>query len=170
VTAELAARDTAPEWGPTIPDSLPSPESLPSTRDTAKREGWEDYAAGPLEFRRVNASWPPPPEDQQRPHREWLRPRAALPPDPKLHTAALVFASQFYPQWAFEWRAGRDFRRDRFAILAHSVWLHEPARWDDWWLVDTHSDASSGGRALAHRRIFARDGRLLASATHTASV
>ncbi len=170
VTAELAARDRAPEWGPPLPDSLPDPEALPSTRETAKREGWEDYAGGPLEFRRVNPAWPPPPEDQLRPHLEWLRPRTAVPPDPELHTAALAFASQFYPQWAFEWRAGREFRRDRFAILAHSVWLHEPAPWDDWWLVDAHSDVSRGGRALGQRRIFARDGRLLATATHTATV
>lgn len=170
VTAALGARGDGPEWEPRLPDSLAKPEDLPSTHEVAKREGWEQFAAGPLEFRRQNPVWPPAPEERLEPHREWLRPRAALPPEPRLHTAALAFASQFYPQWAFEWRAGADFRRERFAILDHSLWLHAAARWDDWWFVDAHSDVSRGGRALAHRRVFARDGRLLATATHTAAV
>ena len=170
VTAGFASAGTGPDYEPRIPDGLPKPEDLPSTLEVAKREGWAEYAAGPIEFRRVNATWPPPPEERLAPHREWLRPRVPLPPDPRLHAAALAFASQFYSQWEFEWRTGPGFAHDRFAILDHSVWLHGPARWDDWLLVDASCDVSRGGRALGHRRLFARDGRLLASVTHAGRV
>jgi acyl-CoA thioesterase II len=170
VTASFASSGTGPDYGPGMPEGLPEPESLPSTRELAEREGWADYAAGPLEFRRINPAWPPPSEERLSPHREWLRPRVPLPPDPRLHAAALVFASQFYSQWAFEWRTGPGFAHERFAIVDHSVWIHEPARWDDWWLIEAVCDVSRGGRALGHRRIFARDGRLLASVTHAGLV
>jgi acyl-CoA thioesterase-2 len=170
VTASFASSGTGPDYGPGIPDGLPKPEDLPSTLEVAEREGWAEYAAGPIEFRRVNAVWPPPPEERLSPHREWLRPRVPLPPDLRVHAAALAFASQFYSQWEFEWRTGPGFAHDRFTILDHSVWIHEPARWDDWWLLDAVCDVSRGGRALGHRRIFARDGRLLASVTHAGLV
>lgn len=170
VTASFAASGTGPDWGPGLPDGLPAPEDLPSTLEVARREGWADYAAGPLEFRRVNPVWPPPPEERLSPHREWLRPRVPLPPDPRVHAAALAFASQFYSQWEFEWRAGPGFAHDRFTIFDHSVWIHEPARWDDWWLLDAVCEVSRGGRALGQRRIFARDGRLLASVAHAGRV
>lgn len=170
VTAGFAPSGTGPDFAPRMPDGLPEPEDLPSTLEVAKREGWEEYAAGPIEFRRVNPVWPPPPEERLSPHREWLRPRIPLPPDARVHAAALAFASQFYSQWAFEWRTGPGFAQDRFAILDHSVWLHEPARWDDWLLLDAICDVSRGGRALGHRRLFARDGRLLATVTHAGRV
>ncbi|MFI5314579.1 MAG: acyl-CoA thioesterase [Myxococcota bacterium] len=170
VTASFARAGTGPDFGPPLPDGLPKPEDLPSTLEVARAECWEEYAAGPIGFRRVNRVWPPPPEERLSPHREWLRPRAPLPPDPRVHTAALAFASQFYSQWAFEWRTGPGFAHERFEILDHSLWVHGPVRWDDWWLLDAICDVSRGGRALAHRRIFARDGRLLASITHAGRI
>lgn len=170
VTASFSTGGPGPDYGPAFPEKVPSADELPSTLEVAKREGWEPYAAGPLEFRRVNAIWPPPPEERLSPHREWLLPRTPLPPDPHLHAAAFAFASQFYAQWEFEWRLGPDFARERFSIVDHSLWLHEPARWDDWLLLDASCEVSRNGRALGHRRLFSRTGRLLATAQHTASV
>ena len=170
VTASFAPSGTGPDYGPGMPDGIPAADDLPSTLEIAKREGWAEYAAGPIEFRRVNPVWPPPPEERLAPHREWLRPRSPLPPDSRLHEAALAFASQFYSQWEFEWRTGPSFAHDRFTLLDHSVWIHGPARWDDWLLVDAFCDVSRGGRALGHRRLFTRDGRLLVSVTHAGLV
>jgi acyl-CoA thioesterase-2 len=170
VTASFVSAGSGPDYGPGMPDRIPNAEDLPSTLEVAKREGWAEYAAGPIEFRRVNSVWPPPPEERLLAHREWLRPRIPLPPDSRVHAAALAFASQFYSQWEFEWRTGPGFAHDRFTILDHSVWIHEPVRWDDWLLLDAICDVSRGGRALGHRRLFARDGRLLASVTHAGLV
>jgi len=170
VTALFTSPEPAPDYAPLMPEKLVEPEQIPTTHETARREGWEQYAAGPIEFRRLNPVWPPPPEERLLPHREWLRPRVPLPSDPRLHTAALALASHFYNHWEFQWRIDPGFAYERFAILEHAVWLHRAARWDDWWLLDAESDLARHGRARSRRRIFARDGRLLASATTHARV
>jgi acyl-CoA thioesterase-2 len=170
VTLRFASFGAGPEHSPVFPDGVAKPEDLPSTHEVARREGWETYAAGPIEFRRVNPVWPPPPAEMLDPHREWLRPRVALGADRRLHAAALAFASHFYPHWEFAWRIGTGFSHDRFLVLTHSLTVHEPARFDDWLLLDAESDVARHGRAQSRRRLFARSGRLVASAVTTAAV
>ena len=103
-------------------------------------------------------------------HQCWLLPRAPLPDDPPLQTAALVFAAHFYPQWEFERRLGPKFAHARLRLLEHSLQLHGTTRWDDWWLLDARAEIARDGRALSTRRLFDREGRLLASATSHALV
>lgn len=170
VTASFASELAGPEFAPPLPEGLPKPDDLPSTLETARAEGWERYAAGPIEFRRASGAWPGPPEGDAEPHLEWIRPRAPLPPEPRLHAAALVLASHFYAHHSFERRLGAAFAPERCASSDHAVWIHRPARWDDWWLLESRCDVARGGRALGQRRLFTRDGRLLATALHSASV
>ena len=59
---------------------------------------------------------------------------------------------------------------ERFASLDHAIWLHAPARWDDWWLVTTRSDIAAAGRALTQRQIYTRDGRLIATIAQEALI
>jgi acyl-CoA thioesterase II len=169
VTASFARELAGPEFAPPLPEGLPKPEDLPSTLETARAEGWEPYAAGPIEFRRASGAWPGPPEGDSAPHLEWIRPRAALPAEPRLHAAALVLASHFYAHHSFERRLGAAFAPERCASFDHAVWIHRPARWDDWWLLESSCEVAHGGRALGQRRLFARDGRLLATALHSAN-
>jgi len=169
VVASFAADGPGPELAPPLPAGLPKPEELPSTLELARAEGWETYAAGPIEFRRASGAWPGPPEGVAEPHREWILPRVALPAEPRLHEAALVLASAFYAHHSFERRLGAAFAPERCASFDHAVWIHRPARWDDWWLLESSCEVARGGRALGQRRIFARDGRLLASAAHSAN-
>jgi acyl-CoA thioesterase-2 len=170
VTVSFAAQLPGPDFAPPLPDVLPKPDDLPSTLETARAEGWEAYAAGPIEFRRASGAWPGPPEGDAAPHLEWIRPRTPLLPEPRLHAAALVLASHFYAHHSFERRIGAAFAPERCASFDHAVWIHRPARWDDWWLLESSCEVARGGRALGHRRLFARDGRLLATALHSASV
>jgi acyl-CoA thioesterase-2 len=164
-TPGIAYQDAAPAAG------LPAPESLPSTHAQARAEGWSSYANGPLEFRRAHPRvWPDPQGDHAGGHVEWLRPRTALPDDPRLQMAALVFLGDFYSHWPFERRIGPGFAQDRFRPLDFSLAVHRPPRWDDWWLLESTSEIAHGGCALARRRIFTRDGALLASAAQTALV
>ena len=150
---------------------LPAPEDLPSTLEQARAEGWSDYARGPIEFRRVHPRvWPDPTGDTSGGHVAWMRPRAPLPRDPRLEMAALVFLAGFYSHWPFERRVGDGFAQDRFRTVDHALWLHRPLHWDDWWLMEAISEVAHAGRALSRRRIFTRDGGLLASTVQMARV
>jgi len=150
---------------------LPAPEDLPSTLEQARAEGWTDYARGPIEFRRVNPRvWPDPTGDTSGGHVEWMRPRAPLGDDPRLQMAALVFLADFYSHWAFERRVGGKFAHDRFRPLDHALWIHRPVHWNDWWLMETISEVAQAGRALSRRRIFTREGLLVATAVQEARV
>ena len=150
---------------------LPPPEDLPSTLEQARAEGWADYARGPLEFRRARPRiWPDPTGDTSGPHVEWLRPRAPLPDDPRLQMAALVFLADFYSHWAFERRVGRGFAVGRFQPLDLALWVHRSVRWDDWWLMETISEVAHAGRGLSRRRIYTRDGRLIATSAQEARI
>lgn len=166
----------APGTGPThqdipFPAELPAPEDVPSTVECARSEGWpEEYARGPLEFRRIGSLLRDPEQGDDFAHRVWLLPRAPLGDDPALHSAALVFAAHFYPHWEFERRLGNKFAHARFRPLDRSLHLHGAARWDGWWLLDARAEIARDGRALSTRRLFDREGTLLASATSHAQI
>jgi acyl-CoA thioesterase-2 len=49
------------------------------------------------------------------------------------------------------------------ASLDHAMWFHRGFRADEWFLYVTTSPSASGGRGLAEGKIFARDGRHIAS-------
>ena len=62
------------------------------------------------------------------------------------------------------WR-GRTFwdPRMQMASLDHAMWFHRDFRLDDWLLYAMQSPSASRARGLAIGRIFARDGRLVAT-------
>jgi acyl-CoA thioesterase-2 len=154
-----------------LPPDLPAPDEVPSTVACARAEGWpEEYARGPLEFRRLGSLVRDPARGDDLAHQCWLLPRAPLPDDAPLQTAALVFAAHFYPHWEFERRLGPKFAHGRFQLLERSLHLHGRVRWDDWWLLDARAEIARDGRALSTRRLFDRSGRLLATATSHALV
>jgi len=155
-----------------IEPGLPRPEDMRSTLETARAEGWADYAHGPVEFRRVvPVAWPDDPSaGKTGTHVEWVRPRAPVVNDPRLHMAAVVFASEFYSHWPFGRRVGDGFANDQFRLLDHALWVHRTVRWDDWLLLKATTEVGHAGRALARRELFMRDGALVASSTHEALV
>ena len=63
-----------------------------------------------------------------------------------------------------------DFPRTEITLLDHALWIHRALPWDDWWLVKTESGIGVAGRCLSRREIFARDGRLVASAAWEAAL
>ncbi len=142
---------------------LPAPESLPSETETAEKEGWGPYAAGPIESRRLS------PYTAVKDHEPavwlgWLRPKLPLGDDAGLHAAAVAFLAEYRSHWAVERRLGAAFPETQLTLLDHALWIHRPRRWDDWWLVRTESEIGVGGRCLSRRTLFARDGALVASA------
>jgi acyl-CoA thioesterase II len=152
--------------GAALDPDLPDPETVPSTAERARAEGWADYASGPIEFRRIGAAWPwpEPSPEQSSTHREWVRPRQPLPREAEVHMAATVFLSDFYSHWTASDRLGARFRPPRFTPLEHALWLHRPLRWDGWWLLRAVSEVGHAGRLFTRRQLFSADGALVASA------
>ena len=172
VTASFEASSGALSYqDATLPPGLPQPESLPTTVEYARKEGWpEAYAAGPVEFRRVGPLHPNRARGESSDHVTWLKLRAPLKRDAQLEQAALIFLATFYDHWEFERRIGERFDYAGFALRSHSVWLHRAARPDGWLLLRAGSRIASGGRALSTRELFAQDGALLATVASEARV
>ncbi|MCX8476138.1 MAG: acyl-CoA thioesterase II [Sphingomonas sp.] len=155
-----------------MPD-VPDPESLRSEREL--REEIRDQVpekfrrfflrARPIEIRPVNPrNWFAP--DRMDPHQHsWFRVVAPLPDDLALHRAMLAYASDMtllgtclLPH-GVSWMTG-DVQT---ASLDHAIWLHEPFRFDEWLLYTTDSPWAGHARGFNRGRIYARDGRLVAS-------
>jgi acyl-CoA thioesterase-2 len=96
----------------------------------------------------------------------WFRAAAKLPDDPALHRYLLAYASDhgfiataLLPHGVTWLSPGMHV-----ASLDHVMWFHQPFRVDEWLLYVMDSPAAQGARGLVRGRVFARDGRLVASA------
>jgi acyl-CoA thioesterase-2 len=98
--------------------------------------------------------------------RVWMRIDGKLPDDPLIHACALTFCSDLtlldsVLSWhGAVWGPGGMVG----ASLDHALWLHRPFRADEWFLYDCWSPSASGARGLATGRMFALDGRHIATA------
>lgn len=122
--------------------------------------------ARPIEIRPVNPRNWFRPEKQAALQHSWFRVAAPLPDDPALHRAMLAYATDMtllgtcmLPH-GISWMQGNLLT----ASLDHAVWLHEPFRFDEWLLYTTDSPWAGHSRGFNRGRIYARDGRLVASA------
>jgi acyl-CoA thioesterase-2 len=95
--------------------------------------------------------------------RIWLRADGQLPDDPLLHACLFAYASDMtlldtalIPH-GLTWFDGAIFG----ASLDHAMWFHRAGRADDWFLYDTVSPTSQGGRGLAEGAMYDRSGRRL---------
>jgi acyl-CoA thioesterase-2 len=102
-------------------------------------------------------------------HRLWMRADEDLPNDPLLHAALLLFASDLTMadavtvQHPIRWEdliAGRGYFG---ASLDHAIWLHAPARIDQWLLHEQESSRAADGRGFTTGRFFDHEGVLVAS-------
>ncbi|HEY8052443.1 MAG: acyl-CoA thioesterase [Steroidobacterales bacterium] len=150
------------------PDGLPKftgppPQILAQLPERARR--FFELPA-PFEFRLVQ------PIDYERPQRSppqrqiWLRAVAALPPDEMLHRRLLAYVSDFFLLDTANLPHGMSALRPGviMATIDHAMWFHRTLRVDDWLLYDMESPSASGARGFARARVFASDGRLVASA------
>jgi acyl-CoA thioesterase-2 len=95
----------------------------------------------------------------------WMRAIGPLPDDPKLHQAALAYASDYTILEPILRRHGVAWSQAglKVASLDHAMWWHRLGRADEWFLYAQESPNAIGGRGLAMGRIYSRDGTLLAS-------
>ncbi len=154
-----------------MPD-VPAPEDCPSLAEMTRGSGrdteeWQrEWAA--LEVRHAGDSRPggalTDPTVAGR-ARLWIRVNGTLPDDQLSHTAAFTYASDMTLLAAALVPHGLHIATPgmQAASLDHSIWFHRTFRADEWWLYDQVSPSASGGRGLAIARVFAQDGRLVAS-------
>ncbi|MFM8354937.1 MAG: acyl-CoA thioesterase [Gammaproteobacteria bacterium] len=139
-----------------VPD-VAAPEDLPNRDALRGRANWRDQ---PIDVRMatpITADAPLPPEQ-----RIWLRANGALPDDPRVHAALLVYASD-RSLLDTAWRPHADRGALTSASLDHAIWFHAAPRFDDWLLYTTESPAAAGGRGLAFGAIHDRSGRRIAT-------
>ncbi len=152
-----------------MPD-VPEPTTVASDADVLN--GLDDPRAtafsrrNAIDLRHVDGEiWSGPSPDRSASQRVWLRAVDALPDDPLLHAAVMAYASDYsllesvLRRHGISWADGRL----RPASLDHAMWFHRRPVIDDWVLYDQASPSAQGGRGLATGRVFARNGRLLAS-------
>lgn len=172
---QMSANFQVPEDGFDHQDAMPPvppPEDCPDLVEIGGRtagdvEAWRrEWAA--LQVRHVADSRPGGAlEDPAVPARTrlWIRISGRLPDDPLQHIAAFTYASDMTLLGAALVPHGVPISSPRIqaASLDHAIWFHRPFRADEWWLYDQHSPSASGGRGFTIARVFARDGRLVAS-------
>jgi acyl-CoA thioesterase-2 len=120
----------------------------------------------PFEFRMVQSidylhPHPTAPERQI-----WFRAVDALGDDEMLHRRLLAYVSDFFLLDTATLPHGTSFLKPTLvmASIDHALWFHRTLRVDDWLLYAMESPSASGARGFARASVFARDGRLVASA------
>jgi acyl-CoA thioesterase-2 len=153
---------------------VPPPESLPESNGPPAqllarlpervRRFFEQPR--PFEFRTVQ------PIEYLHPRREpplrqiWFRAVAPVADDEMLHRRLLAYVSDFFLLDTATLPHGTSLLKPTLvmASIDHAMWFHRPLRVDDWLLAAMESPSASGARGFARASIFARDGRLVASA------
>jgi acyl-CoA thioesterase II len=120
----------------------------------------------PFEFRPVH---PPDPlrRDKSAPRKYvWFRAVDTLADDEALHRSLLAYVSDFHLLDTALKPHGVSMISPRLTIASidHAMWFHRTVRVDDWLLYAIDSPSASGARGFTRGSIFARDGRLVASA------
>jgi len=154
------------------PADVPPPEELPTMADRLarypERLGIWSRIPRPIDARYVGEpGWVRPGNRTPDVHqRVWMRIDGKLPDDALLHACALTYASDLtlldsvLSVHGEVWGPGGVVG----ASLDHALWLHRPFRADEWFLYDCFSPSAAGSRGLATGRMFARDGRHIATA------
>ncbi|WP_433223782.1 acyl-CoA thioesterase [Dactylosporangium sp. CS-047395] len=153
------------------PPDVPGPDEVPTMAE--RLAGYEDRAGvwavmpRPIDVRYVGEpGWVAPGDRPAEPRqRVWMRLDGKLPDDPVLHTCVLAFASDLTLLDSVLSAHGAVWGPGGFigASLDHAMWFHRPFRADEWFLYDSSSPSASGARGLATGRMFARDGRHIAT-------
>jgi acyl-CoA thioesterase-2 len=158
------------EHGVVAPE-VPDPLSVPRIEDLLI--GYEKTvplfvaALKPIEWRYTNdPAWVMRGKGERLAHnRVWLKARGAMPDDPVIHAAALVYSSDTTVLDSIITTHGLSWGFDRiFAVtMNHSVWFHRPVRFDDWVLYSTTSPVAAESRGLGNGHFFDRAGQVLAT-------
>lgn len=160
------------------PPDVPGPDALPRIDELLR--GYEETvphfvsALRPIDWRYTNdPAWVMREKGESLDHnRVWLKTEGAMPDDPVLHSAALVYSSDTTVLDSIITTHGLSWGFDRIfaATMNHSVWFHRPVRFDEWVLYSTSSPVAAESRGLGTGHFFDRSGALLATVASDAVV
>jgi acyl-CoA thioesterase II len=173
MSASFQAAETGLDHQIPLPD-VPQPEALPDVESyyremadklpPAARRVLEQKR--PFEFRPVH-----PPDHLRREKSAaikyiWFRAVDTLPDDEALHRGLLAYVSDFHLLDTALKPHGISMISPNLVIASidHAMWFHRSVRVDDWLLYAIDSPSASGARGFTRGSVFARDGRLVASA------
>jgi acyl-CoA thioesterase-2 len=178
----LAASFAHPETGISHQDAMPAappPESLDDwellrARALGLPEGARNSA---VEVRLGDAYDFSDPDKRYEPRqRNWFRVKGALPDDPVLHVAVLVYASDRTLLSTAARAHGLPWGKRMAASLDHAVWIHHPIgpggyRLDqDWLLSASESPVAHAARGLITGGLYTRAGVRIASVAQEALI
>jgi acyl-CoA thioesterase-2 len=152
-----------------IPDGIPDPESLPSDDELIGRVHpitGRLLSDRPADIRHVTGPLFVEVAGERVPQQAvWMRMRAPMPDDPRLHRAALAYLSDMTIQESILRRHGITWQTPglKVASLDHAMWWHRFGRVDEWMLYVQQSPNARGGRGLSQGRIYSHDGALMAT-------
>jgi acyl-CoA thioesterase-2 len=173
MSASFQSAETGVDHQIPIPD-VPSPESLPDiqTHYRGMADKLPPAARRMLEQKRPFEFRPVDPPDPLRRDKSpalkyvWFRAVDTLADDEALHRGLLAYVSDFHLLDTALKPHGISMISPRLVIASidHAMWFHRSVRVDDWLLYAIDSPSASGARGFTRGSVFARDGRLVASA------
>lgn len=149
---------------------VPAPEELPSSVELF---GGLDHPAAAFFYRNsafdirhtAGSLFVAPAPDREPTQALWMRARGSVPGGQPEHRALLAFACDQVMLEPVLRRHGAFWRTKGASIasLDHAMWWHRDVDLSDWLLYVQDSPTAQGGRGLGLARVFARDGRLVAT-------
>lgn len=153
------------------PPEVAEPHALPPIGELLR--GYEETvphfvnALQPIEWRYTNdPSWVMREKgDRLGYNRVWVKALGAMPDDPVLHTATMLYSSDTTVLDSVITTHGLSWGFDRiFAASAnHTVWFHRQVNFDEWVLYSTSSPVAADSRGLGSGHFFDRSGQLIAT-------
>jgi acyl-CoA thioesterase-2 len=173
MSASFQAAETGLDHQISIPD-VPPPESLPDLASHYRgvADKLPEAARRVLEQKRPFDFRPVDPPGSLRggkssPHKHiWFRAVDRLADDEALHRGLLAYVSDFHLLDTALQPHGLSMISSKLVIASidHAMWFHRSVRVDEWLLYTMDSPSASGARGFTRGSVFARDGRLVASA------
>lgn len=168
LSASFQVREDGPDHQLEIPD-VPQPDELQNLPDQLSAMGVEWSPPFPewasIDMRYIKLPHEVAAERSDR-IQVWFRSLDPIPDVEHLHACVLTYISDvsllgasITPHGYFP-GSGMEIR---LASLDHAMWFHRPFRADEWLLYDMRSPNASGARGLSRGRVFAADGRLVAT-------
>jgi acyl-CoA thioesterase-2 len=108
--------------------------------------------------------------------RNWIRVKGALPPDPVVHVAVLIYLTDRTLLSTAARAHGLPWGKRMSASLDHAVWIHRPIARDgflldeSWMLYASESPAAHAARALIFGGLYTGDGVRIASVAQEALI
>jgi acyl-CoA thioesterase-2 len=163
----LESSFTLPEAGISHQDPAPAaddPERLPDWEMLRAQMLHQPEAMRPQPIE-VRACDPDDPDGKPQPaaKRVWLRPVGPVPDDRRVHEALLVYASDRTLLSTASRPHGLPWGKRMVASLDHAMWLHRPARFDDWVLYASNSPVAHAARGLVFGAMYDPAGVRIAS-------